>query len=890
MLSDAFRKTKANGDGAAFLIEGESGVGKSRLVSEFEQHARRERCTLLQGACTEYLGTPYEPFVEALARDDRHSPLERDLRGLSAQRTTAPELERLRRFQLVEDHLRRRAATSGSIVLVIEDLHWSDAATLELWRYLARRLADAPVLMIGTARSDEIARDAMRSTQIARAVREGTVELILDPLAGPEIRRLVRAAVAPERSLEQRDVDTIVERAEGIPLIAEELLKSALQGARDDEGAPRLPGSVGASIRERFQLLGAPEREALLAAAVAGREFDAGLIAQLVPLPEDGVLRALREARNLQLVVEKPATASFRFRHAITRETLYQELLSGEARVLHRRIAESLERSPAGHEDQIAYHWWAAGDAGRALASNEAAGDRNSAMYAYADAARAYERALEFASDDALARLVQKGAFAFCAIGEMPRARTWCQAGATELRRTGHEHEAWRFMLWAARTLYEAGDVERALETAELVRTELRERPPSVEHYTAATTLAGMLATLGRAQEALAILDAADGSDGPRDDEDRFRSHNARGNALCSLGAFAQARTHYTAALAIAEELGDAQLRLHALSNLANAALLTGNLNESSQTYDAALALAVRHGLRRLAYMVRADAGIALLHAGDLAGALATFRSVIETRAEASMSVGLAWAIGLRLRGLVDAPDVDALDVGETVAMALQLRESQVIAAVAGGAARAALECGEPDRARAIAELAIPALAEPDHAYWICDVAAAVGDDELARRARELLVRAGGATENPLAEAFRTLFDARRANGARARELAATAAAELDRLGWVLDAAWASEIAGDPDRARETYLRVGATRAVRRLQAETVAAVPAATSGLTRREREVAELAARGYTNRTIADEIGIGERTVETHLAVAYRKLGVRSRTELAALFGAAS
>jgi DNA-binding CsgD family transcriptional regulator len=857
-------------------------------VREFAQQARRERCALLQGGCAEYLGTPYEPFVEALVGDDRNSPLENDLRGLNAQRTVAPEVERLRRFQLVEDHLRRRAASAGSIVLVVDDLHWSDAATLELWRYLARKLADAPVLMIGTARSDEVARDAMRSTQIARAVREGTVELVLEPLDGPEMRRLVRAALTADRPLEQRDVETIVERAEGIPLIAEELLKSALEGARDDSGAPRLPGSVGASIRERFAELGAPEREALLAAAVAGREFDAGLIAQLVPLSEEGVLRALREARNLQLVVERPDGA-FRFRHAITRETLYNELLLGEARILHRRIAELLERSPAGPQDEIAYHWWAAGDAGRAVASNEAAGDRYSAMYAYADAARSYERALEFASDDVLARIVNKGAFALCAIGEMPRARTWSQAGAAELRRLGQEHEALRFMLWAARQLYESGDAERALETVELVRTELRERPPSNMHYAAAMTLASMLATLGRAPEALATLDEADRFEGPRDEADRFRSHNARANALCSLGAFTEAGRHYAAALAIAEELGDVVLRLHALGNIANAALLTGDLTKATATYATALALAERHGLRRQANMLRADAGVALLNRGDLAAALETFRAVIATRAEASMSVGLAWAVGLRLRGLVDAPDVDALDVEATVAMALQLRESQVIAAVAGAAARAALECGERDRARAIAELALPALAEPDHAYWLCDAAAATGDEALAGAARALLLRAGAGAENPLADAFLLLFDARRASGAEATALARRAADAFALLGWELESAAALELAGETQRAREIATRLGATRAAQRLQPKAGASAgQSAAGGLTRREREVAELAARGYSNRTIADEIGIGERTVETHLAVAYRKLGVRSRTELAALFGA--
>ena len=243
------------------------------------------------------------------------------------------------------------------------------------------------------------------------------------------------------------------------------------------------------------------------------------------------------------------------------------------------------------------------------------------------------------------------------------------------------------------------------------------------------------------------------------------------------------------------------EFRLHALGNIANAALLTGDLTQATATYATALALAEGHGLRRQANMVRADAGVALLNRGDLAAALDTFRAVIATRAEASMSVGLAWAVGLRLRGLVEAPDVDALDVDATLAMAMDLRESQVIAAVAGAAARAALECGERDRARAIATLAIPALAEPDHAYWLCDAAAATGDVELAAAARAILLRAGAGAENPLADAFTLLFDARRANGPEATALAQRAAAAFAGLGWELESAAALELAGETERA-----------------------------------------------------------------------------------------
>ncbi|MGB6522088.1 MAG: ATP-binding protein, partial [Candidatus Cybelea sp.] len=140
-LLAAFRKTKAERTGSALMIGGDAGVGKSRLLREFESRVRRERCLVLHGTCVEYVSTPYEPLIEALIAGDRASPLERELRGL-AERVVAPETERLRRFRLVEEHLRRRCAEDGAVLVVVEDLQWSDAATLDLWRHLARRLSD----------------------------------------------------------------------------------------------------------------------------------------------------------------------------------------------------------------------------------------------------------------------------------------------------------------------------------------------------------------------------------------------------------------------------------------------------------------------------------------------------------------------------------------------------------------------------------------------------------------------------------------------------------------------------------------------------------------------------------------------------------------------------
>jgi ATP/maltotriose-dependent transcriptional regulator MalT len=878
-LLAAFRKTKAEGIGSALVIGGDAGVGKSRLLREFENRVQRERCLVLHGCCVEYVSTPYEPFIDALIGGAHALPLERELRGLS-ERVVAPEVERLRRFRLVEEHLRRRCAEAGALIIAIEDLQWSDAATLDLWRYLARRLSDAPVLTIGTFRSEEIVRDAARSAQLARAVRDGIVNITLEPLSDPEITTLLCGADG-SRPLEPPALARIVELSEGSPLVAEELLRSALEGDRSE--ANRIPGSVAASIIERLRELKSTEQEMLLAAAVIGRDFDASLLAALIEAPEEAILTALRRARNLQLIVERADNPSFRFRHAITRETLYRELLHSEARRLHGRIAAILEQSSDANEDEVAYHLWAAQDAARAISANEAAGDRFAAMNAYGDASRSYERALDFASDYDRARLVEKVSFALSLVGEIHRARMWCQLGAQELRRSGQEHASFSLMLRLARQLYESGDVDRALETVELVRAELRSQEIAAIHYHAATTLAGMLATLGRARQALAVLDEADGIEGPRDEADRFRAHTARGNAFSSLGDYSAARTHHGAALGIAERIDNIVYRVHSLGNVANVSVLSGALTEAQSTYAYAIGFAERYGLQRNAAMLRCDAGLASLDAGKLESALQAFRDSVESRSIAPMSSGFAWALGLRLRGLIDAADIDAIDIESAVQTAMQLRESQLIAAVTGAAARTLLEHGEIQRARAIAEKALEVVEVPDQAYWLCDVAAELLSDGKVAVARALLEQVAKDACNPLAAAFLLLFEARRTGDTPAALRAADA---FNLLGWQIEEAIASEAGGQLARAAAIYQRLGATRALRRIRTGSVQPPErSSASELTRREREVVELAARGYSNKSIAAETAIGERTVETHLAAAYRKLGVRSRAELAAL-----
>lgn len=890
-LLAAFRNAKAAAQGATIVLWGEGGIGKTRLVDEFAGRVKRERCTVLRGACLEYLSTPYQPFVEALASSRMGAKLEAELRGAAVDRSHGSDVERLRRFQLVANELRRQAAIDGCIVLVLEDLHWSDSASLELARFLTKRLRDAPVLQLFTLRDEEAQSDAARARQLAALRADATASLKIAPLNHADVRDLLRSALHDRAAISPHDLQAIAALAEGSPLFAEELLRGALERSQGDARAPLEPAvSLRATVLERLASFDETTRRVVMTAAVVGRDFDADLLARIGGASAAEIHAALRSAVRAQLVVEDRRGASFRFRHALTREIVYRELLVVEARTLHRRIAEALDGGAA--PDEAAYHWWAGHVPERAVPENEAAGDRAGTMCAYADAATFYERASSLASGDVRDGIVRKLTFALCVIGEMHLAQAVSNAESAALRERGRESDAQRLLLWAARQLYEAGEVERAVATAEAVCRELERLPPLPIHFSAAMTLAGMQATLGRGREALATLNRAERLPVEREPIDRFRSHNARGNALCSLGAYDRARDEYAAAFAIARTVESVELEIHALISLSNAALMLGALAESLEKQNEARTLAESHGLRRHALIARAAMVHAALYRGNLNEAVEGYRTIADARSIAPLTQAFARAAALRLRSLVKMrTGADEFDAAEAVDVALSLRESQIIAAVTGGAARSALERGETNLALDFARRGIAAITEPDHAYWLCDVVAELLDGESVRKARDLIELGCAGGNNPLASAMRDLFDARRARRAGDSQtgalLAARASENLLHLGVLVEAALASEVAGDLSAARDAWHRMGATEAVRRLQGR-APATDAVGASLTSREAQVAALAARGYANPDIAIELGMGRRTVETHLATAFRKLGVKSRSELSAVLNA--
>ena len=294
------------GHGATALIAGPAGIGKTRLTGELAERARRRGATVLTGRCIDLVGAalPYFPLVEALRplRGTR-----RPRRAAGARRACCPARRsprprtgnagesQLHLFEAVRTALDRLSATAP-VVLVLEDLHWADASTLDLLAFLAHAVHDGRVLIVATWRQDAVRKDdAMHRLASGLRRRRVAFTVELGPLARDELATLVaRESDAP---LRPELVESVCARAEGNPFFAEELIAAAL---RDE---PELPELLQDALLADFERLQAPTRAVVRFAAAAGRAVSPAVLTAAMPLGEAQIVEALREAVDHGLLV-----------------------------------------------------------------------------------------------------------------------------------------------------------------------------------------------------------------------------------------------------------------------------------------------------------------------------------------------------------------------------------------------------------------------------------------------------------------------------------------------------------------------------------------------------------------------------------------------------------
>ncbi len=474
------------------LITGVAGIGKTRLVEELCAHAEAgaggARVLLGESAPLAGAALAYGPFVAAL----------RDQAGwLLADDGTPDMLAARHRLFVRVLELLADLATRSPVVLVLEDLHWADDSSRELLAFLAVRLRDRPVMLVGTLREEELGGPGGQwLTELER--RPQVTRLRLGRLADGEIAELITGLLPADAASADR-VAAVVGAADGNPLYARELAHA---------GPGALPASIADAVLAKAAGLSTQARAVVDQVCVADGGMSHELLAAAVALPEKRLLASARRAVASGLLV--PAGDGYAFSHSLTRQVLYAHLLPGERRQLHHRLAEALAARPDADPGLLAQHWHLAGAPDRAgpaavLAARQAVAER-----AYPEAVRSYALAIELARwlPEAGAGLLEEAARAAGWAGDPDRAAGWIGDALAQSGEAAPAERA-RLLERLGRYRFDARDLGAAVDATERALALLSDGPPTALRARSLAALATGRMLLGDFGGALPIAERA---------------------------------------------------------------------------------------------------------------------------------------------------------------------------------------------------------------------------------------------------------------------------------------------------------------------------------------------------------------------------------------------
>jgi DNA-binding CsgD family transcriptional regulator len=840
LLADA-----GTGDGRLVLIGGDAGIGKTALIDAFcQSHASTTR--VLAGAC------------DALSTPRPLGPL------LDISRQAGGELQRLlttgaNREPIFGALLNELGQHSQPIIVVIEDIHWADDATVDLIRFLARRLSGLRALVIATYRDVEIGphhpfRLCLGDLATSRSVRR----IVLPPLSEEAVRVL-----AGSSSL---DPSALHRQTGGNPFFVAEILAS---------GEPGMPATVRDAVLARIARLGSDARAALDVAAVLGFRSESWLLTDLL-----GSGAAALDACVVAGVL-RPEPGGFAFRHELARDAVLDAISPVLRCALHRRALEAL-RLTADDPDalaRLAHHADMAGDREAVLAYAPAAARRAVELQAHREAAAQYARALRWSREwepAVRAPLLEGFAYhSYLTDRHTEAVDAWTQALAI-WRRVGNPLKEGEILRLLSRPLWYLGRSSDAEASISASLSVLEPLPRGVELGWAWSDLSRLRMLAGESEAAVVW-----------------------GKQAFLLG----------------ERLGDAGLQAHALNNVGCARLELGD-EGGSDDLERGLAIALAANLDEHAGRSYANLVSMALISFQLAraehwgeeGSAFTLDHDVETYRLCLMSQR---PVQLFLQGRWS----EAVDLASTLLSRADLSPLyRLLALTVLGRVRA--RRGDPEAAAALdAALAlagptvdlsrrVPVFMARIEAAWL------TGDHACAEAEINAACVIAGELNDPWLKGELAYWRWQVGSSAKppsgiakpyAQQLAgdwARSAASWESLGCPYEAALALADSGDEaalQRALAEFNQLGArpmaaavTQRLRRLGALGIARGPRPTTRanparLTAREMEVWDLLAEGLRNAEIANRLSVSTKTVDHHVSAVLAKLGVRTRTEAA-------
>jgi DNA-binding CsgD family transcriptional regulator len=956
----------AGGHGGVHMIAGQSGIGKTRLAKALMERAERDRWLVTIGRVYSVeSGVPYAVWSDALMQI---------LRGLDASSRNVltrggnwlgticpafateaisedPDGVRDGKARLLWNcaQFLTRLAEKQPVLLVLENLHVADSASLELLHFVARQLDRSRIAIIGTYAETELDRNPALRDMEQSLLALGAAKLMrLEALTQADTEQLVCEAFSvdhpPARQLARR----LFSWTRGHPFFVEETLKTLVETGRlyerggswlgwEVEGLD-LPRSVRSAVSKRLEHLGADARTVAGVAAVIGARLRFNILAAVCGLSKEAVLAAIDELCRTGILVEAQRTdeGDYEFAHPMMQDVIYDSLGVARTRMLHTAVAKAVEEASGGdglaNADALAFHFSRAdpeADAGKAAMYLAAAGRAALARLADRAAADYLSAALERQSGDAeAAMLIDDLAQARQRLGEYDAAMGLWQRARQEAEARGNMARCARVERRMGLACYWSGRFEEALAHFDAAEASARRAGDDSICAQIQINRGTCWQSLGRAPEAERDLSAALETAQRLEDPGLLsRAHRALLFLRIFVGPPESARAHGERAVALTEETGDLTVAWSAHHGLATLAGLTGNGAQVVKHLQLGEKLAEELGSPLLRVHLDELSVQYAFASGDWDAGLALAERTIATARALNQKTLLprilVWTTQFyTARGEYDRAKQyldEAWELGVARAARGRPIELHSQVTVYAGFASYYLAIGDfakavelGDQGLAIADRAgytlwatwrlLPVTAEA--AFWKRDVLRA---QQLRERMKEDSERMGHRLGLVWVTAGDGLIARLKEDYAKAAELLRTAIEGLEAIPWLYDAArlrrWYADVlvrVGDQEggirelrKSHEFCARLGARvemERAREMMKHLGLRLPAREAGggkrmpkLTDRETDIARLVAGRKSNKEIASALGISARTVTTHVANIFSKLGVSSRGELA-------
>ena len=951
ILRGLLQRTQQSQGQVAFIV-GEAGIGKTRLLTDIIGLAETDRMLVLRGECVDQdQNLPYAPIIDGLRTyfsgstseeirriiDPYQGEVIKLLPELALRITEAPrpallepEAEKRRLFEVLVQ-IYQRLATSG-LLLISEDIHWSDVNSVEFFYTLTRRISKLPVMVVLTSRLTAPDSEVSK-LQLYLDRAENAQSIPLNPLTDSEIEDLIRAVLHTAEALHPLFLERLIPLVQGNPLYTEQIMYTLLQNRQislvnstwmftSSTSEVVIPISLKQTIQQLLEQLSTPAKQVLQFAAVIGRQFDLNVLRRLKSFEHTLLTGVMKELMTWRFL-EEVSRDRFAFRHALLRQTIYDDLLIRERQELHRSLLHILEDYDAIQSDtyavELSHHAYLAEAWESARQYGFQAGQHALSLHSPRAAVDHFSHAIEAAnqlSEQATWELLMQRGGAYDSLGEFHLALQDYEAALQVAKDTGDQKAEWQTLmavalLWSSRDYQRAGDYcNRALQLAQSM-----EEPAMIGH--SLNRLGNWYLNTGHPADALRYHEQAMVVFEDLDDmAGKAETLDLLGMTSGQMMRSDAAQDYYRLAVAIFRQLDDRKALASILANLANwtfdmvlaeeavqiarqigwysgetyACVSLGYMHSWSGRFNESLAY-LQHGLE-LARAIDHTQWLTLAH---VYSAFA-YRDILElTRAVDHVRKGIALADEVGSQWFKD--------MGNGLLATLLIEQEQLAEA-----------------AEVLARQPVPKSPAMQHTILILaqvDLAVAQGQAEAALASSEqvygLVTTAGDSNSmGALSVGFylvaqaRTLMLLGRENDARA---ALGKVRSLCTRWNFLPILWRVEVllgqtllADDRAAAQDCFQRArdcidqladyvpSATQQRFRQRAEkiiTAAEKPqlstAARHQLTRRELDVAREIALGKTNQQIADDLHITVKTVETHITRALSKLDLTSRTQIA-------